>query len=205
MGTAGTMTGLGLGMKLMKPVVIRVGVTTAPKDRVPGPRSEALLAPVTFPWRDAIDNMQWVGSLEAYSLSMQLCRIGLLAGPSSGLSLQGLYQFLERAKVSGQLASLRQSIPKGEINCVFLCCDGPFQYIDEYMSKLPPASFGRIFNQVSKTVRDVLPKKLMISYYPYRNSLTSICIAMRTLGSSLSIRCSSKCTHLMSQQPLRRQ
>ncbi len=83
MGTSGTMTGTGLAIKKLQPHVHRVGVTTQPGDRVPGPRSEALLAPVTFPWRDSIDAMEWVGSRDAYTLSLKLCRHGLLVGPSS--------------------------------------------------------------------------------------------------------------------------
>ncbi|CAO1625586.1 unnamed protein product [Parajaminaea phylloscopi] len=147
MGTAGTMTGIGLALKSLKPDVIRVGVTTAPGDRVPGPRSEALLAPVTFPWREAIDSMQWVTSTDAYSLSLQLCRTGLLVGPSSGFNLKGLYQHLEELKQSGKLEALRGHTGTGELNAVFICCDGPFQYIDEYMTKLPGANFGTLYNE----------------------------------------------------------
>lgn len=65
-------------------------VCTAPGDRVPGPRSYALLEPVTqFPWRDAIDSIEEVGSVDAYNLSMRLSREGLICGPSSGFNLQG--------------------------------------------------------------------------------------------------------------------
>lgn len=68
---------------------MRASVCTAAGDRVPGPRSYALMSPVQFPWRDAIDTMEEVGSAESYSLSLALSREGLVCGPSSGFNLQG--------------------------------------------------------------------------------------------------------------------
>lgn len=56
---------------------------------MPGPRSYALMSPVAFPWRNAIDTMEEVGSSEAYTLSLALTREGLVCGPSSGFNLQG--------------------------------------------------------------------------------------------------------------------
>lgn len=64
-------------------------VCTAPGDRVPGPRSYSLLAPVTFPWYNVIDAVEEVGSFDSYRLSMALSREGLICGPSSGFNLQG--------------------------------------------------------------------------------------------------------------------
>jgi cysteine synthase len=102
------MTGLGQYFKAQDPSVFRLGyvdmliivgfrtgtniplsVCTAPGDRVPGPRSFALLAPVEFPWRDSVDAIEEVGSKDAFGLSLQLCREGLICGPSSGFNLKG--------------------------------------------------------------------------------------------------------------------
>lgn len=91
MGTSGTMTGLGTFFGGKKPCVRRVGVCTAAGDRVPGPRSLALLAPVDFPWKQAVDEIEHVGSKESYTLSMELSRQGLVCGPSSGFNLQGVF------------------------------------------------------------------------------------------------------------------
>ncbi|KAF3482151.1 cysteine synthase B [Arthroderma uncinatum] len=77
MGTSGTMTGLGTYFKATKPSVLRVGVCTAPGDRVPGPRSYALVSPIPFPWKSAVDVIEEVGSPESFSLSLKLCRQGL--------------------------------------------------------------------------------------------------------------------------------
>lgn len=154
MGTSGTMTGLGTYFKTVKPSVMRLGVCTAPGDRVPGPRSYALLRPVEFPWREAVDAIEEVGSSESYALSLNLCREGLVCGPSSGFNLQGLFQMLEKRKTTGTLPELAG--PDRIIHCVFLCCDLPYQYIGEYFQKLGPEQFPPIQNEVSSHARDIL-------------------------------------------------
>ncbi|BCS11412.1 hypothetical protein ALUC_40752A [Aspergillus luchuensis] len=106
MGTSGTMTGLGTYFKEIKPSVLRLGVCTAPGDRVPGPRTFALMQVQEFPWREALDVHEEVSSYDAFSLSLDLCREGVVCGPSSGLSLKGLYQMLEKRKMAGTLRQL---------------------------------------------------------------------------------------------------
>lgn len=146
MGTSGTMTGLGTYFKQTKPSVYRLGVCTAPGDRVPGPRSYALLQPVEFPWRAAVDAIEEVGSYDSFRVSLELCRAGLICGPSSGFNLKGLCQMLDKRKQSGSLSDLAG--PDGLVHCVFLCCDLPYQYIDEYFYKLGPEKFHPIKNEV---------------------------------------------------------
>ncbi|KAJ4216671.1 hypothetical protein NW759_009242 [Fusarium solani] len=145
MGTSGTMTGLGTYFKEAKPSVYRLGVCTAPGDRVPGPRSFALMAPVEFPWKQAIDHIEEVDSHNSFSLSLDLCRQGIVSGPSSGFNLRGLYQFLEKRKAEGTLSELAG--PDGTVHCVFLCCDLPYQYINEYFDKLGDSYFPTIKNE----------------------------------------------------------
>ncbi|KAI3316731.1 tryptophan synthase beta subunit-like PLP-dependent enzyme [Xylariaceae sp. AK1471] len=118
------------------------GVCTAAGDRVPGPRSYALLAPVEFPWRESTDHIEHVGSYDSYSLSLDLCRQGIICGPSSGFNLKGLLQYIEKCKADGSLVNLAG--PSGEIHCVFLCCDLPYQYIEEYYEKLEDQRFPPI-------------------------------------------------------------
>jgi cysteine synthase A len=146
MGTSGTMTGLGTYFKSVKPSVMRLGVCTAPGDRVPGPRSYALMRPVEFPWKEAVDTIEEVGSQHSYTLSLKLCREGLVCGPSSGFNLQGLFQMLEKRKDAGTLGDLAG--PDGLTHCVFLCCDLPYQYIGEYFQKLGAEEFPPIRNEV---------------------------------------------------------
>ncbi|KAJ5311395.1 hypothetical protein N7476_007255 [Penicillium atrosanguineum] len=145
MGTSGTMTGLGTYFKSVKPSVMRLGVCTAPGDRVPGPRSYALMRPVEFPWKEAVDSIEEVGSERSYTLSLKLCREGLVCGPSSGFNLQGLFQMLEKRKNAGTLGDLAG--PDGLTHCVFLCCDLPYQYIGEYFQKLGAEEFPPIRNE----------------------------------------------------------
>ncbi|RWQ99005.1 tryptophan synthase beta subunit-like PLP-dependent enzyme [Paecilomyces variotii] len=145
MGTSGSMTGTGTYLKSQKPSIHSVGVCTAAGDRVPGPRSYALLAPVEFPWRKAVDSIEHVGSYDSFRLSLELIREGLLCGPSSGFNLQGLFQFIEKRKKDGNLHELAGE--DGEIHCVFLCCDLPYQYVDEYFDKLGEEHFRPIVNE----------------------------------------------------------
>lgn len=128
------------------PFALLVRVCTAAGDRVPGPRSYALLGPVNFPWKTSVDHVEEVGSYESYNLSLELCRHGLICGPSSGFNLQGLYQFIEKQKAEGTLSSLAGA--DGEIHSVFLCCDLPYQYVNEYFDKLDESCFPRIKNEV---------------------------------------------------------
>lgn len=148
MGTSGTMTGLGTYFKEVKPSVLRLGVCTAPGDRVPGPRTFALMQVQEFPWREALDVHEEVSSYDAFSLSLDLCREGVVCGPSSGLSLKGLYQMLEKRKRAGTLRQLAG--PDGSIHCVFLCFDLPYQYVGDYFDKLGPERFPPIRNQVGR-------------------------------------------------------
>ncbi|KAJ5225432.1 hypothetical protein N7468_006657 [Penicillium chermesinum] len=145
MGTSGTLTGLGTYFKQVKPSVYRLGVCTAAGDRVPGPRSFALMRPVEFPWKDAVDTIEEVGSTDSYTWSLKLCREGLVCGPSSGFNLQGLFQMLEKRKAAGTLSELAG--PDGLIHSVFLCCDLPYQYIGEYFEKLNAEQFPPIRNE----------------------------------------------------------
>lgn len=147
MGTSGTMTGLGTYFGGAKPSVLRLGVCTSPGDRVPGPRSFALMRPVEFPWKEAVDHIEEVGSPDSFIMSLRLCREGLVCGPSSGFNLQGLFQMLEKRKAAGTLDDLAG--PDGMTHCVFLCCDLPYQYIGEYFQKLGSEQFPPIRNEVS--------------------------------------------------------
>lgn len=96
---------------------------------------------------------------------MELSREGLICGPSSGFNLQGaifsyvvslfkflyvlvgLYNYLRKRKDAGTLKELAGD--DGEIHCVFICCDLPYQYLDDYFVKLGESYFHPIQNNVS--------------------------------------------------------
>jgi|SRR5690242_5184107 len=147
-------------------LIAQHSVCTAAGDRVPGPRSFALLSPVEFPWRDSVDAIEEVGSKDAFGLSLKLCREGLICGPSSGFNLQGtsnnisirseltqlgLLNYLEKRKAAGTLKEIAG--PYGLINCAFICCDLPYQYVDEYFDKLGDTSFHPIHNEVRSCIK----------------------------------------------------
>lgn len=120
-------------------------VCTKAGDRVPGPRSYALMSPVEFPWRTAVDTIEEVGSPESYRLSLEMSREGLICGPSSGFNLQGLYNFIQKQKSNGGLETLRGD--DGNIHCVFMACDLPYQYLGEYFEKLGEDVFHPLANK----------------------------------------------------------
>jgi hypothetical protein len=108
------------------------------------------MAPVLFPWEKAIDTFEEVNSTDSYSYSMQLSREGIVCGPSSGFNLKGLFQHIEKRKAAGTLKELANS--NGDINCVFLCCDLPYQYISEYFTKLGESHFHPVVNKVRSSL-----------------------------------------------------
>lgn len=56
---------------------------------------------------------------------------------------------LAKRKAAGTLSELAG--PDGTTHCVFLCCDLPYQYIDEYFQKLGEQQFHPIRNEVNTT------------------------------------------------------
>ncbi len=145
LGTTGTMVGAGGYLKSKNKNIKNIAVTRLPNNPVPGPRTYNLLREIAFPWKEIIDDIEEVGTVDSYSMSMKLCRNGLLVGPSSGFNLKGLYNYLDKVKDTLDFENLRNK--KGEIICVFICCDTPFPYINEYFEYLEESNFPVIENQ----------------------------------------------------------
>ncbi|KAJ3982074.1 tryptophan synthase beta subunit-like PLP-dependent enzyme [Lentinula detonsa] len=156
MGTTGTMTGTGSYLKDFNPKIVNVGVCTAPGDLVHGPRNLSLVGDIPFPWQKAVDVLEDASAFESFAASLDLCRNGLLGGPSSGLAQVGLFKFLERTRLEGGLDRLRAD--DGSINCVFTCCDLPYQYVDEYFQVLGESYFPPIQEEAL----------LHVDRYPYQ-------------------------------------
>lgn len=115
-------------------------------DSIPGPRPHSLVNSTAFSWKSVTDSVQEVSSEESYRLSMALSREGLISGPSSGMALKGLYNFIEEQKDLGLLHDLAEPTT-GEVSCVFPCCDLPYQYMDTYFEKLNADDFNAIINE----------------------------------------------------------
>ena len=145
LGTTGTLIGTSNYLKRQNPGLPVLGVMRAPDHYVPGARTEKLLNLVGYEWRKHLDYIECAESEVSYRLSMQLSRLGLLVGPTSGMALAGLLQYLENAKAEGTLGSLRNS--DEDVLCVFPCPDGPLPYLDEYPKYVDASEFPEIQNE----------------------------------------------------------
>jgi len=145
LGTTGTMVGAGKFLKSKNKNIINLGVVRSPNNPVPGPRTENLLRQIAFDWRGIIDSLESVGTIDSYKYSLQLIRYGILAGPSSGFNLKGLLNYLEKLSKNNKLDELRDD--NGNINAVFITCDTPLPYIDEYFRYLSEEDFPVIENK----------------------------------------------------------
>lgn len=146
LGTTGTVIGNSRSLKSKKPSLRVVGVMRAPDNYVPGVRTEKLLKLVGFDWRKHVDRIERIETAQSYRLSLELSRRGIVVGPSSGLALAGLLQYLGDVKENNALDEIR-SEKSGEIVCVFPCPDGPFPYLDEYFKYLDRSNFPSIQNE----------------------------------------------------------
>jgi cysteine synthase A len=139
LGTTGTLLGASRVFPRSNPKVTLVGVICAPTSAVPGVRSEARLREIAFPWRETADAIVEVETKESFKKSLELCRSGLMAGPSSGFALAGLLKFLQERAAASELDALRND--DGEVLATFICADTPLPYLDKYSTHLDPADF----------------------------------------------------------------
>ena len=102
---------------------------------------------------------------------MQLSREGLICGPSSGMALQGLFNVLQRYQDQGTLQDLAGD--DGTASCVFLCCDLPFQYLNDYFTKLGEDHFLPIVNEVRHAA--IMSFKYADLVFRIYSTPTSIC------------------------------
>ncbi|PSN66237.1 cysteine synthase [Corynespora cassiicola Philippines] len=144
-GTGGCIVGTGAYLKSQNASVRVVGVFNAFGDPTPGPRHFPNFESSPFPWRETIDHFESVESVHSYRTSMELSRHGIIAGPSSGEALYGLLVYLKAMKAEGRLSELSDPVT-GEVSCVFVCADLPYQYMDMYYKKLSEEEFPPIYN-----------------------------------------------------------
>ncbi len=135
MGTTGTLVGSSRYLKKKSKRITVVGVTPV-TDTVPGVRSTRRLKEITFDWPERLDRRVEIDTPSAYKASLALCRSGLLAGPSSGMALAGLLQFLGEKNERDSLDKLRNR--NGEIVAAFVCPDSAMLYLEKYSTHLSP-------------------------------------------------------------------
>ncbi len=136
-GTSGTALGAVRFFRENAPNVTVVGVYVLPNNAIPGVRSMEGLKEVEFDWASELLNRVGAGTSESYKQSLDLCRAGLMAGPSSGFAFAGLLRFLREQP---NLDRFRNA--DNEVVCAFPCGDTPFPYLDKYSTILAPNEFS---------------------------------------------------------------
>lgn len=139
LGTTGTLIGCSRFFRRMQAKVTLVGCLCGAQEAVPGVRTRERLKEIDFAWEPAADALVEVGTKESFRLSLKLCQSGLMAGPSSGFVLAGLYRMLATRQAERNLEALRNS--EGEAVCVFVCADTPLPYLDKYSTHLDAWEF----------------------------------------------------------------
>jgi cysteine synthase len=139
MGTTGTLVGASRYFRRQESPSTIVGAICQAGHAVPGVRTEARLKEIAFDWRTAADCIVEVATKSSFKSSLELCRAGLIAGPSSGFALAGLLQFLRMKADVGGLDSLRNA--DGSVVAAFVCPDTPLPYLDKYSTHLDASDF----------------------------------------------------------------
>jgi cysteine synthase len=139
LGTTGTLVGCSRFFRSVAAKIATVGCLCAPNEAVPGVRSRARLSEIEFDWEAALDATVEVGTKESFRLSLKLCQSGLMAGPSSGFALAGLYRAVAEAKSQKRLDGWRNR--DGEVVAVFICADTPLPYLEKYSTHLDAWEF----------------------------------------------------------------
>lgn len=135
LGTGGTV--LGVGSYLKKKIANLYIIATSIKrgSSIPGPRGEDATKKLGFPWEKVVDLELPIAEKPAFSASLKLIREGIFAGPSTGMQLAGILEFVRKAKAQKRLSAFRGQ--GGAINIVLIACDTMLPYIEDYFAVLP--------------------------------------------------------------------
>jgi cysteine synthase len=136
LGTTGTALGASQFFKKQPSNVAVVGVYCLPENAVPGVRSMEGLKEISFRWESEIFHRVGVATKESFRKSLELCRAGLMAGPSSGFAFSGLLKFIKEHPNLDKLRNQQREV----VGC-FICPDSPFPYLDKYSTILDPVDF----------------------------------------------------------------
>ncbi len=128
LGTCGTVTGTSRFLRSKKPGVKVIAVQPTEGHDVPGLRNVSQLGVSTLFDRSLVDDILEVDYHLAYSRALELCQNeGLLAGPSSGLVLEGALQIVARDKAGVG---------------VMIFPDNVFKYTSRMMKHIPELAEG---------------------------------------------------------------
>ena len=141
-GTAGTITGAGEYLKKKKPSIKIIGTAIKSGFSIPGPRNETMIYRLGIKWENIVDEVVPIKSRPAFEKSLELIRLGLFVGPSTGMQLAAVLDKLKEYKKKDRLKELQNA--NGEIICCFLACDSMAPYVDEYFENLPKKFFPKV-------------------------------------------------------------
>jgi cysteine synthase len=132
LGTAGTIVGTGRELKRLNPRVRVVCIVPDEGHDVPGLRTPAQLASTNLFDPSVIDEVVEVPGRLAFTTAIELIRTeGILAGPSSGLIVEGARRVLSRDP-----ASVASGVG------VAILCDDAFKYVDSFLKHVPELAEG---------------------------------------------------------------
>lgn len=128
LGTCGTIMGVSKFLRTKKPGIKVIAVQPGEGHDVPGLRNLSQLAVSKLFDRALVDDILEIDYELAYRRALELCRAeGLLAGPSSGLILEGALQIIARDRVG----------------CgVMIFPDNIFKYVSSMVKHLPELASG---------------------------------------------------------------
>jgi cysteine synthase len=141
-GTAGTIVGASKYLKNKIPKLFILGASIKKGFSIPGPRGELAINKLGIEWKGIVDKVLAIPTKPAFLKSLEMIRLGLFVGPSTGMQLSALLDTLKEHKKKGTLKNLRNK--DGEIVCTIIACDTMFPYIDDYFDNLSPKLFSEI-------------------------------------------------------------
>ena len=165
LGTTGTVVGCSKFFKEKNPGIRTVGVIRSPNNPIPGVRTRGLLHMIAFNWKVHTDFFEEMGTVESFEKSLSLLRNGLCVGPSSGFAFVGLLKHLKSLSDQDNLKTLKNK--NGIINAVFICCDSPLPYIDDYFAFLGEGEFPEIKNEELLLDKPEIKKRNIEENYDY--------------------------------------
>lgn len=138
-GTAGTIFGVGKFLKNKNKNILIGGASIKRGSSIPGPRGEDAIGKLGFPWASVVDKTMSIDQESAYLQSLNLIRLGLLVGPSTGMQLSMINKMVTKMKKDKTLNKYKNK--NGEIVINFIGADTMFPYVDDYFSILPKKYF----------------------------------------------------------------
>ncbi len=138
-GTGGTIYGSGSFLKHQQPDIFVLGTAIEKKSSIPGPRGEVMIHKLGIPWEKVTDEVISINAHDAFYHSLQLIRLGLFVGPSTGMQLAAALRKISHLQESGELDSFRNV--NDEVVLSIIGCDTMFPYIDDYFEVLEDTHF----------------------------------------------------------------